>query len=106
MDNIYSIFRDKLLLLGEHVFRDKLLLIGEHILLCRLATNMVDDKIVNEEQMYLLCWQFQWPCKHMGARLLVSPNAACPGLHRKPLDAIIGQLLALYCPSGCQGNSK
>jgi hypothetical protein len=30
-ENIYSIFRDKLLLLGEHVFRDKLLLLGEHV---------------------------------------------------------------------------
>ena len=31
-ENIYSIFRDKLLLRGEHVFRDKLLLRGEHVL--------------------------------------------------------------------------
>ncbi len=23
---------------------------------------MVDDKINDEEQMYLLCWLFQWPC--------------------------------------------
>jgi hypothetical protein len=30
-ENIYSIFRDKLLLRGEHVFRDKLLLRGEHV---------------------------------------------------------------------------
>jgi hypothetical protein len=34
------------------------------------------------------------------------PNAACPGLPGKPLDAAIGQLLALYHSSGCQGNSK
>jgi hypothetical protein len=33
-------------------------------------------------------------------------DAACPGLLRKPLDAPIGQLLAPYHPSGCQGNSK
>jgi hypothetical protein len=35
-----------------------------------------------------------------------SPNAACPGLLRKPLDAAIGQLLAPYCPGGHQGDSK
>jgi hypothetical protein len=34
------------------------------------------------------------------------PNAACPGLLWKPLDAAIGQLLAPYHPSSCQGNSK
>ncbi len=33
-------------------------------------------------------------------------NAACSGLLWKPLDAIIGQLLALYCPSICQGNRQ
>ena len=35
-----------------------------------------------------------------------SPNAACPGLHWKPLDAAIRQLLAPYCLGGRQGNSK
>ncbi len=34
------------------------------------------------------------------------PDAACPGLLWKPLDAAIGRLLALYRPSGHQGNSK
>ena len=34
------------------------------------------------------------------------PNAACPGLYRKPLDAAIGQLLAPYRPGGRQGHSK
>ena len=34
------------------------------------------------------------------------PNAACPGLYRKPLNAAIGQLLAPHCPRGHQGNSK
>jgi hypothetical protein len=37
---------------------------------------------------------------------IVSPNAACPGLHWKPLDAAIGQLLTLYHPGGRQGDSK
>jgi hypothetical protein len=36
----------------------------------------------------------------------VLPDAACPGLYRKPLDATIGQLLAPYHPSGCQGNRQ
>ena len=35
-----------------------------------------------------------------------SPNAACPGLLRKPLDAAIGLLLTPYRPGGRQGNSK
>jgi hypothetical protein len=34
------------------------------------------------------------------------PNAACPGLLRKPLDAAIGRLLTPYRPGGRQGNSK
>ena len=34
------------------------------------------------------------------------PNAACPGLHRKPLDATIRRLLAPYCLGGHQGDSK
>jgi hypothetical protein len=34
------------------------------------------------------------------------PNAACPGLYWKPLDAAIGQLLAPYCPGGRQGNRQ
>ena len=33
-------------------------------------------------------------------------NAACPGLHWKPLDAAIGQLLAPYCPGGRQGTKQ
>jgi len=35
-----------------------------------------------------------------------SPDAACPGLHRKPLDAAIGRLLAPYRLGGRQGDSK
>ena len=35
-----------------------------------------------------------------------SPNAACPGLHRKPLDAAIGRLLTPYRLGGRQGDSK
>jgi len=34
------------------------------------------------------------------------PDAACPGLHQKPLDAAIGQLVAPYHLGGRQGDSK
>ncbi len=37
---------------------------------------------------------------------MASPDTACPGLLRKPLDAAIRQLLAPYCPSCRQANSK
>ncbi len=42
------------------------------------------------------------------ASLLVvaSPDAACPGLHQKPLDVAIGQLLAPYHPGGHQGDNQ
>jgi hypothetical protein len=33
-------------------------------------------------------------------------DEACPGLLPKPLDAGIGRLLALYCPSGRKGNRQ
>jgi hypothetical protein len=56
--------------------------------------------------MHLQCGPFQWPCKLVGAIQTASPDVACPGLPQKPLDATIGQLLALYCPSGRQGSSK
>jgi hypothetical protein len=67
---------------------------------------IVDDKIVNGINMFLRRWPFQWPWRSANAIRSASPNAACPGLLWKPLDAAIGQLLAPYCPSGCQGNSK
>jgi len=31
------------------------------------------------------------------------PNRARPGLHWKPLDAVIGQVPAPYRPGGCHG---
>jgi hypothetical protein len=34
------------------------------------------------------------------------PNAACPGLHWKPLVAAIGQLLTLYYPGSRQDNNQ
>jgi hypothetical protein len=67
---------------------------------------MIDDKIDNDKQMYLLCWSFQWPCGGMGAMPRALPNAACPELHPKPLDATIRQLLAPYCPKSHQGSMQ
>jgi hypothetical protein len=67
---------------------------------------MVNNKINNDEWMHLRRGPFWRPCGCAGAIQMASPNATCPGLLRKPLDAGIGQLLAPYCPSGCQGNRQ
>jgi hypothetical protein len=44
------------------------------------------------------CWPFRWPWRGVEALHTASHDAACPGLHRKPLDAAIGRLLALNRP--------
>ena len=49
---------------------------------------------------------FRWPHGRIEAIRSASPDAACPGLLRKPLDAVIGQLLALYRPSSRQGDNQ
>ncbi len=67
---------------------------------------MVNNKIDDDEWMHLRRGPFWRPCGCAGAIQTASPNAACPGLLWKPLDAGIGQLLAPYCPSGCQGNRQ
>ena len=56
--------------------------------------------------MHLRCGQFGWPWRGFEAIHAASPDAACPGLHQKPLDAAIGQLLAPYHLGGRQGASK
>ncbi len=58
------------------------------------------------EWMYLICRLFWWPWQCTGVIRSASPDAVCSGLYQKPLDAAIGWLLAPYCPSICQGNSK
>ncbi len=58
------------------------------------------------ERMHLRHRPFRWPCGGVEAIHAASPNAACQGLLRKPLDAAIGRLIAPYCPSGRQGDSK
>ena len=49
---------------------------------------------------------FRWPWRCADAIRSASPDAACPGLHRKPLDAAIGRLLAPYRPGGRQGDNQ
>ncbi len=39
--------------------------------------------------MHLRCGPFWWACKCGGAIQAASPDMACPGLPRKPLDAVI-----------------
>ena len=58
------------------------------------------------EWMHLHRVQFRWPWRCANAIQSASPDAAWPGLHWKPPDAVIGQLLAPYCPGGCQGNNQ
>ncbi len=67
-----------------------------------MANNEIDDDI----KMHLRHGPFQRPCGCAGAIQIASPNATCPGLLRKPLDAGIGQLLAPYRPSSHQGNMQ
>jgi hypothetical protein len=65
-------------------------------------------KIGNDERMHLHRGPFRWPCGGVEAETIHAalPDAACPGLNRKPLDAVIGQLLAPYCPGNRHGDSK
>jgi hypothetical protein len=57
--------------------------------------------------MCLLCRRpFRWSCRRVEAKHVALPDATCPRLHRKPLDAAIRQLLALYRPNGCQGDNQ
>jgi hypothetical protein len=67
---------------------------------------IVDDKINNDEQIHLVCRLFQWSQWCAGAIQTALPDAACPGLLQKPLDAAIRQLLAPYYPSSRQGNRQ
>ncbi len=67
---------------------------------------MVNGKINDDIEMHLRCWPFWWPRQCTRGIQTASPNAACPGLLRKLLDAGIGQLLASYWPRGHQGNRR
>jgi hypothetical protein len=67
---------------------------------------MVHDKIDNDKQMCLHCRPFWWPCRRVEAMNVASSNAANPGPHLMPLEAVIGRVLAPYRPSGRQGNRQ
>ncbi len=58
------------------------------------------------ERMYLRRGPFWWPWRCADAIRSALPDAAWPRLHRKPLDAAIWRLLALYRPGGRQGNNQ
>jgi len=47
-----------------------------------------------------------WRRSEAEANHVALPNAACPGLHRKPLDAAIRWLLAPYHPNGRHDNNQ
>ena len=49
---------------------------------------------------------FRWPHGRIEAIWSTSPNAASPGLHWKPLDAAIRQLLTPYGPGCRQGDNQ
>jgi hypothetical protein len=71
-----------------------------------LATIMSSKKGSGEKQMHLCCGPFWWPYEHVGVIQTALPDAACPGLPWKPLDAAIRWLLSPCCPGSRQGNSK
>ena len=56
--------------------------------------------------MCLRCRPFWWLCGGVEAVHAALPNAACPRLHWKPLDAAIGRLLAPYRPGGHHGDNQ
>jgi hypothetical protein len=59
-----------------------------------------------DERMHLRRRPFRRPYGGVDVIHAASPNAACPGLLLKPLDAAIGRLLTPYRPRGRQGDSK
>jgi hypothetical protein len=67
---------------------------------------LVDAEIDNNEQMYLHCVPFRWPCGHARATPSALPNGEGSGLHQKPLESAIGRVFALFCPGGCHGLYK
>jgi hypothetical protein len=64
------------------------------------------EKGGGDERMHLRRCSFRWLCGGIEVIHAALPNAVCPGLHRKPLDAAIGQLLTPYRLGGHQGDRK
>jgi hypothetical protein len=56
------------------------------------------------EKIDVNCWPFQLPWLCASAMQYALPNRGGSVLHEKPLDASIGQVLALYCPGGSLGH--
>jgi hypothetical protein len=71
-----------------------------------LATITPSKKGGDDEQMHLRPRPCQWSCEGIEAIHVASPDAACPEVHRKQLDAAIGRLIAMYCPEGRHGNNQ
>ena len=71
-----------------------------------LATSSVKQNIDGDERMCLHHMPFLWSCGRVEAKHVTSPNGTRPGLHQKPLDATIGQLLAPYRLGGRQGDNQ
>ena len=65
-----------------------------------------DIKIVDVRKEHLGWDPFQQPGWRAGAIQTALPDAACPWLPRKPLDAATGQVFMLHHPGGHQDNSK
>ena len=63
-----------------------------------VANNKIDETKKSGKSMTILVAMVM-----QRTRRGTSPNEAHPGLHLKPLDAAIGQVPALYCPSGRHG---
>ena len=66
----------------------------------------VKQNIGGDEQMCLRRRPFRWSCGGVEAKHVASPDAACPGLHRKPLNSAIRLLLAPYRPGGRHGDNQ
>jgi hypothetical protein len=66
----------------------------------------VKQNIGSDERMCLRCRPFRWSCGGVEAKHVALPDAACPGLLRKPLEATTGRLLTPYCPGCRQGDNQ
>ena len=73
---------------------------------CYLATVIANNKIDDAKKKDLIRQPFRQPWRCARALQTTLPDAAYPGLLRKPLDAGIGPLLAPYFPSGCQDDNQ
>ncbi len=67
---------------------------------------IVDDKIDNDISMFLRCWPFWWQWQSASAIRSASPNAACPGLLWKQLDAGIENYLLRIAPAATRATGK